>query len=187
MHTLKPLLFSTKTRIQVHGKFSRPVLGHDEDALECIFTTARHSPVVLHSSGYRFACYLDALQKTLGCQHRRRPNQTRHLVRIEKQAFRKLAAILAAACVCTFLDACESRVSGSIYHSNGGAVQVQFQSGGKAYASAGTIIRACSYSESGKTVSLVCDGDTTSFTVQDDGALVGPAEGLMARLTPLRN
>ena len=100
---------------------------------------------------------------------------------------RRTTACLAAACLCAILVACGSRVSGHTYHNNGGVVQVEFRTGGKAYVSAGPIVHTCSYSESGKSVSLVCDGDTTDFRVQDDGALVGPAAGLMARLTPVQN
>lgn len=88
---------------------------------------------------------------------------------------------------CMFLSACGSHVSGHTYHDNGGVVQVEFKSGGKAYIAAGPTSHACTYSESGKTVNLDCDGDTTSFTVQDDGALAGPPDGLMARLTPVNN
>jgi hypothetical protein len=84
-----------------------------------------------------------------------------------------------------FLAACESSVSGHIYHTYGGVVQVEFKSGGRAYVSAGASIYTCSYSQSGKSVRLICAGDTTNFRVQDEGALVGPAEGMMARLTPL--
>jgi hypothetical protein len=45
----------------------------------------------------------------------------------------------------------------------------------------------CTYSESARTVTLVCEGNTTNFTVQDDGALAGPPDGLMSRLTPVKN
>jgi hypothetical protein len=93
----------------------------------------------------------------------------------------------AMAFCCMFLGACGSHVSGHTYHDNGGVVQLEFKSGGKAYISAGPMSHACTYSESGKMVSLVCDGDETSFTVQDDGALAGPPDGLMARLTPVKN
>jgi hypothetical protein len=85
------------------------------------------------------------------------------------------------------LNGCGSRVSGHTYHNNGGVVQVEFKSGGKAYVSAGSMSHSCTYTESGKTLRLVCEGDTTIFTVQDDGALAGPSEGLMARLTPEKN
>ena len=100
---------------------------------------------------------------------------------------RRMTACVAAACLCAFMAACGSMVSGHTYHNNGGVVQVEFKTGGKAYVSAGSSVHTCSYSESGKSVSLVCDGDTTHFRVQDDGALVGPAAGLRARLTPVQN
>jgi hypothetical protein len=64
---------------------------------------------------------------------------------------------------------------------------VEFRVGGKAYVSAGSVSHACSYSQSGKIVSLICDEDSTNLTVLDDGALAGPPESLMARLTPVSN
>ena len=85
-----------------------------------------------------------------------------------------------------FLVACESRVSGHIYHNNGGVVQVEFKSGGRAFVSKRASNYTCSYSQLGKSVRLFCAGDTTNFRVQDDGALVGPAKGLMVRLTPVK-
>lgn len=66
-------------------------------------------------------------------------------------------------------------------------MQVEFKSGGKAYVSSGSVSHTCKYSESGKTVHLTCAEDTTDFTVQDDGALTGPPDGLMSRLTPLKD
>lgn len=100
---------------------------------------------------------------------------------------RRIAGSFATAFFGLFLNACGSRVSGHTYHNNGGVVQVEFKRGGKAYVSAGPISHACHYSESGVTVMLVCDGDTTKLLVQEDGALVGPLEGLMSRLTPVKN
>jgi hypothetical protein len=29
----------------------------------------------------------------------------------------------------------------------------------------------------------VCEGDTTAFTVDEDGALIGPPDGMLSRLT----
>lgn len=100
---------------------------------------------------------------------------------------RRMTAFFATAFFFSVLDACGSRVSGHTYHNNGGVVQVEFKSGGKAYVSAGPTSRICSYSESGEAVRLVCDGNTTNLTMQDDGALVGPPHGLMARLTPVKD
>ena len=100
---------------------------------------------------------------------------------------RRITPSLATALVCPLLSACGSRVSGHIYHNNGGVVQVEFKTGGKAIVSSGPISHACSYSESGKSVILVCNDNATNFKIQDDGVLVGPPQGLMARLTPLKN
>ena len=100
---------------------------------------------------------------------------------------KRTTAILATTFIGPCLVACGSSVSGRVYHNNGGVVQVEFKSGGKAYVSAGRVVHPCSYSESGKLVSLVCDGNTTEFQLQVDGVLVGPADGLMARLTPIQN
>ena len=100
---------------------------------------------------------------------------------------RRMAAFLATVLFCMFLNACGSRVTGHTYHNNGGVVQVEFKSCDKAYVSAGPTSHVCTYSELGEVVSLVCDGNTTNLAIQDDGALVGPPHGLMARLTPVKN
>jgi hypothetical protein len=100
---------------------------------------------------------------------------------------RRMTALLPTTVLCPLVVACGSSVNGHVYHNNGGVVQVEFKSGGRAYVSAGRVVHPCSYSESGKLVSLVCDGNTTEFQVQVDGVLVGPANGLMARLTPIQN
>jgi len=78
---------------------------------------------------------------------------------------------------------CAAGVAGNSYAGNGGVVQIDFKSGGKAYVSTGPISTPCTYSESGKTVTLVCEGDKTVFTIDDDGALIGPPDGLLGRLT----
>jgi hypothetical protein len=86
------------------------------------------------------------------------------------------------------IPGCHSNsVKGRTYHDNGGVLKVEFKSGGKAFVSAGPMTNTCSYTESGSKVNLVCDGDTTMFTVEDDGALSGPPNGFMARLTPVKD
>jgi hypothetical protein len=81
---------------------------------------------------------------------------------------------------------CGGGVEGNTYENNGGVVKVEFKSGGKAYLSAGPATTTCTYSESGKTVTLLCMGDKTVFTVEEDGALSGPPDGLLTRLTKKR-
>jgi hypothetical protein len=92
----------------------------------------------------------------------------------------------AAIAACIALTACGNTVAGHTYHDNGGVVAIEFQSGGKAFVSAGPVTQACSYTENGKSIRLTCESDTTDFTLEDDGALSGPPNGMMARLTPLK-
>jgi hypothetical protein len=78
---------------------------------------------------------------------------------------------------------CGGKVEGNTYSDNGGVVTIEFKSGGKAYVSTGPATNTCNYTESGKTVVLTCEGDKTTFTVDDDGALNGPPGGFITRLT----
>jgi hypothetical protein len=99
---------------------------------------------------------------------------------------RTLKAILGAigaAAFCLPLAGCGSGVAGTTYIDNGGVVQIEFKSGGKAYVSTGPVSNACTYSQNGKTLTLICNGDKTIFTVDDDGALNGPPNGFLSRLT----
>src|SRR5207237_1992026 len=68
---------------------------------------------------------------------------------------------------------CGGKVAGNTYEDNGGVVKIEFKSAGKAYVSTGPVTNTCGYAESGKTVTLTCEGDKTAFTVDDDGALNG--------------
>jgi hypothetical protein len=49
--------------------------------------------------------------------------------------------------------------------------------------STGPVSTPCTYTETGKTVTLICEGDKTVFTVDDDGELNGPRGGMLGRLT----
>jgi hypothetical protein len=82
-----------------------------------------------------------------------------------------------------YLSGCGGKVEGNTYTGNGGVVTIEFKSGGKAYVSTGPVSTPCTYEESGKTVTLICEGDKTVFTVDDDGALNGPQGGMLGRLT----
>ena len=73
--------------------------------------------------------------------------------------------------------------AGHTYSGNGGIVKIEFQSGGKAFVSTGPVTTTCSYTEADKALTLDCEGDKTEFTVDDDGALIGPPDGMLARLT----
>jgi len=95
-------------------------------------------------------------------------------------------AVAVAALVCLGVVGCGTKVQGHTYSGNGNVVSVEFQSGGKAYASMGPMTSACTYTQSGKTVNLVCEGDTTVLTLQDDGSLNGPPEGMLAHMTKVK-
>jgi hypothetical protein len=92
----------------------------------------------------------------------------------------------AAALVCLGVAGCGNNVSGHTYGSNGNILTVEFQSGGKAFTSMGPMSTACTYTQSGKQVSLVCEGDTTVFTIGDDGSLNGPPDGMLTHLTKVK-
>ena len=90
---------------------------------------------------------------------------------------------LAALLICgIYVTACARKVEGATYSGNGG-VRVEFKSGGKAYVSTGLGSTPCTYTESGGTVTLGCEGDNTVFTMDNDGALNGPQGGFLERLT----
>ncbi len=98
-------------------------------------------------------------------------------------ALRRTIGAISAVALSLVIAGCGSSVSGSTYIDNGGVVQIEFKSGGKAFVSTGPVTTPCTYSESGKTVTLICNGDKTVFTVEDDGALSGPPNGFLSRLT----
>lgn len=81
---------------------------------------------------------------------------------------------------------CGGKVQGNTYADNGGVVKIEFKSDGKAFVSTGPATTTCTYQEGGKTVTLMCEGDKTLFTVEDDGALSGPPNGFMTRLTKVK-
>ena len=95
----------------------------------------------------------------------------------------KLLALAAFLMWSVLQTGCGGKVEGNTYAGNGGVVQIEFKSGGKAYVSTGPVSTPCTYTESGKTVTLVCEGDKTVFTVDDDGTLNGPQGGMLGRLT----
>lgn len=94
----------------------------------------------------------------------------------------RTAAVIAVLGACT--AACGgASPEGHTYSGNGGIVRIEFKQGGKAFVATGPLSTECTWTESGKTLTLVCEGDKTDFTIDDDGALIGPPEGMLARLT----
>jgi hypothetical protein len=92
----------------------------------------------------------------------------------------------AAALLCLGAVGCGNNVSGHTYGTAGGGVTIEFQSGGKAVTSIGPMSSQCTYTQSGKQVSLACEGDTTVFTIGDDGSLDGPPDGMLGHLTKVK-
>lgn len=95
-----------------------------------------------------------------------------------------IAAVVAL--VCLGAAGCGNNVKGHTYAAAGNTVTIAFQSGGAASVSLGPLTSACTYTQSGKQVSLVCEGDTTVLTVADDGSLNGPPDGMLGHLTKVK-
>ena len=78
---------------------------------------------------------------------------------------------------------CGSSVAGSTYIDNGGVVQIEFKSDGKAYVSTGPVSNTCTYTQSGNNITLICEGDTEQLALNSDGSLSGPPDGMLGHLT----
>ncbi len=102
-----------------------------------------------------------------------------------RASVKRMAAVAAAGLVCLGAAGC-SKVKGHTFAGNGDLVKIEFDSGGKALASLGPLTSTCTYTESGSKVTLVCEDDTTVFTVADDGSLNGPPDGMLAHLTKVK-
>ncbi len=103
-----------------------------------------------------------------------------------KASLQSVFASAGIALLCLGTAACGNSVSGHTYAGNGELVKIEFQSGGKAFASMGPMTSSCTYTQSGKKISLICEGDTEELTMADDGSLNGPPEGMLAHLTKVK-
>jgi hypothetical protein len=99
---------------------------------------------------------------------------------------RGLTTVAVAAIFCLGAAGCGNSVSGHTYQGAGGIVQIQFESGGKAKATMGPASSDCTYAQNNEIVSLTCEGITTSLTVNSDGSLSGPPDGMLAKLTRIK-
>ena len=99
---------------------------------------------------------------------------------------KSVLAAVAAAIVCFGAVACGNGVSGHTFQGPGGLVQVQFQSGGKAIATMGAMTDNCTYTVNDKTVALTCENITTDLTINSDGSLSGPPDGMMSKMTRVK-
>lgn len=74
-----------------------------------------------------------------------------------------------------------SPLKGTYANSDGG-VQVEFLPKGKAFMSFHGLTQECSHKGTAKAVVLTCDDEDLALTVDEDGALRGPPDTLVARL-----
>ncbi len=96
---------------------------------------------------------------------------------------RSVLAAAAGLLMCLCVVACGSGVKGHTYAAPGGMVQISFESDGKATTTMGPMSSACTYTQSGNNIALTCEGDTEQLTLNSDGSLSGPPDGMLAHLT----
>jgi hypothetical protein len=77
---------------------------------------------------------------------------------------------------------CESSVAGSTYVDSEGAISIEFHSDGKVNLKMGGIGGGCTYTESGKNITVTCNGVPQLFTMNSDGSLGGPAAEFIGKL-----
>ncbi len=92
------------------------------------------------------------------------------------------ALVVFAAVIALAALGCGS-VSGSTYQAGGGAIQIEFQSGGKAILSLGPLKTPCTYVEDSKTVTITCEGDKSVFTKESNGTLSPPPGNMIGPMT----
>jgi hypothetical protein len=100
------------------------------------------------------------------------------------ETIRRNMLLVAAVAGASFLAGCGG-VSGHTYQVEGGAFQIEFQSGGKAVESLGPQEDQCTYVEDSKSVTLVCADGKTVFTINDKGQLVAPPGSMLGAMGPL--
>jgi hypothetical protein len=103
--------------------------------------------------------------------------------RMKSALVRNIFRNVVLGCLCVVMIACGSSLTGK-YSAAGGAIMLELQSGGKATLSFAGETAPCTYTSSGKTVTLACQGQAGSLalTVQSDGSLAGPPGSLIPPL-----
>jgi hypothetical protein len=90
-------------------------------------------------------------------------------------------------------DAASARAGGTVagvYANAEGNASVEFlaprpgsgQAAGRAHFSLHGVGGQCTYTQENRKVLLTCEGETTGFMVEDDGALTGPPDSFLTRL-----
>ena len=93
-----------------------------------------------------------------------------------------LFACLSIACVGAASPGADAAVAG-VYANAEGNASVEFRTDGRAHFSLHGVGGQCAFAQTNRTVLLTCEGETTKFVVEDDGALTGPADSFLTRLT----
>jgi hypothetical protein len=75
----------------------------------------------------------------------------------------------------------DTTVSGTYTNAEGNA-SVEFLANGRAHFSLHGVGGQCTFTQSDRNVLLTCEGEVTTFTVEDDGALKGPKDSFLTRL-----
>jgi hypothetical protein len=94
--------------------------------------------------------------------------------------------LMAAVASASLLAGCGDDVSGNTYVAEGGAFQIEFQSGGKAVESLGPQKDNCTYVEdSNKNITLTCSDGKGVFTLNAKGQLMPPAGSMLGMMGPM--
>lgn len=74
-------------------------------------------------------------------------------------------------------------VAGNTYQAEGGAIYIEFQSGGKANFAMGPMKQACTYTETSTSVSVTCDGQTIGFDIKGNQLVPQGGQSILGPLT----
>jgi hypothetical protein len=101
-----------------------------------------------------------------------------------KPTYRNCAIATALLASITILPGCGGpSVQGKTYQSDGGVVQIEFDSGGKAKLTTLNSPTDCTWTEDGKAVNVTCAGQPAAFTMNDDGTLSAGEGNQFGKLT----
>jgi hypothetical protein len=77
--------------------------------------------------------------------------------------------------VFVFINGCTPSIQGT-YANGNGSIVLDLKSGEKATLTFMGESKDCFYKQGKEQIQVVCDGDTTNFSVHDDGSLTGPGQ-----------
>ncbi|HEY1757993.1 MAG TPA: hypothetical protein VGG72_21675 [Bryobacteraceae bacterium] len=81
---------------------------------------------------------------------------------------------------------CGNSVQGNTYADANGMMKIDFQSGGKALVTIGMSSQNCQWSQSSSNIAVKCADDTMQLTLNNDGSLAGPPNGMVGPLTKVK-